>query len=111
MRYLLFSAACLAFAATSAQQPPANVALTSRAAQAVPNHVKDVMRAYVVRLIPPILYESSPGWGHTKRAPSRIKWQGQGLNTHARLVETDKKEGLRLFLQAMFGANEFLYSF
>jgi hypothetical protein len=25
--------------------------------------------------------------------------------------ETDKKEGLRLFLQAMFGANEFLYSF
>jgi hypothetical protein len=26
-------------------------------------------------------------------------------------ADKDPKEGLRLFLQAMFGANEFLYSF
>ena len=26
-------------------------------------------------------------------------------------AETDPKEGLRLFVQAMFGANDFLYSF
>ena len=26
-------------------------------------------------------------------------------------AETDKSEGLRLFIQAMFGANNFLYSY
>jgi hypothetical protein len=62
--------------------------------QSLPEEAKNSMRAWLIRRIPPTLHEASPGWGHTKRAPSRIKWQGQGLNTHAKLVETDKNDGV-----------------
>jgi hypothetical protein len=60
----------------------------------LPVAVKEYLRACLLRAIPPTLYEKSYGWGHTRRFPSKIKFQGQGLHTHAKLAESEKNDGV-----------------
>jgi hypothetical protein len=50
------------------------------------------LRGALVRTLPTTLYESSPGWGHTRQV-SEIKWKGQGLHVHPEKVHKDKNDG------------------
>jgi hypothetical protein len=57
-------------------------------------HFSQSMRGFVLTILPDPLYEKSTGWGDTDKAPSRIKWEGQGLRSRPKLVYTDKNDGM-----------------
>ncbi len=77
----------LTCAPVPAQPPGAPSPATPQAALAA------TIRAYLLRTIPPVLYESSPGWGRQAPAPSGIKWKGQGLGIHPQITKSARNEG------------------
>jgi hypothetical protein len=51
------------------------------------------LRGHLVRTLPPVLYQGSPGWGHTARVANGIKWRGQGLHVHPEVQYALKNDG------------------
>ncbi len=52
------------------------------------------LRGYLVRSMPPTLYEASPNWGHTKRVARGVKWTGKRLPLKPELMYGDKEDGV-----------------
>ncbi len=51
------------------------------------------IRGYLVHNLSPVLYEASPGWGHTKRVASGVTWKGKLLPLRPEVRRSDKKDG------------------
>jgi hypothetical protein len=51
------------------------------------------LRALLVQHAPAVLYEASPGWGHTTRVAHGVKWTGKHLPLRPELTYTDKPDG------------------
>ena len=58
-----------------------------------PESLAGSLRGHLVRNLPPLLYQGSPGWGHTSRVANGVKWRGQGVHVHPELQHTDKNDG------------------
>src|SRR5690348_13029360 len=99
MRLVLLAAVCggLAFLASGAlraeeddgPEKPAVPALTEREAHALAG----TFRALLVQHAPRVLYEASPGWGHTARVARGVKWTGKHLPLRPELQYSDKNDG------------------
>jgi hypothetical protein len=51
------------------------------------------LRALLVQHAPAVLYEDSPGWGHTTRVAHGVRWTGKHIPLHPELTYTDKPDG------------------
>jgi hypothetical protein len=51
------------------------------------------LREYLVHHLPTVLYESHPGWGHTKAVATGINWTGKGLNSHPHISHGERNDG------------------
>ena len=58
-----------------------------------PESLSGALRGHLVRNLPPMLYQGSPGWGHTTRVANGVKWRGQGLRVHPDLQYANKNDG------------------
>src|SRR5882724_6790430 len=47
------------------------------------------LRGYLVKNVPPVLYEDNPGWGQTKPVANGVKWSG----IHPHLQYAAKNDG------------------
>lgn len=58
-----------------------------------PDALAGNLRGYLVRSLPPTLYEGSHNWGHTARTTRGLRWKGQGFGVHPELIKLDKNDG------------------
>jgi hypothetical protein len=70
-------------------EKPAVPALTEREAHALAG----TFRALLVEHAPRVLYEASPGWGHTARVARGVKWTGKHVPLRPELQYSDKNDG------------------
>ncbi len=81
-----------------ADGPPARSSSLPSALGRLPeNHSTDALaaalREHLLRSMPPVVYEASPGWGHTTRVATGLQWTGKGLHTQAHVTWSDKNDG------------------
>jgi hypothetical protein len=57
------------------------------------NALAGAIRGYLVQNLSPVLYETSPGWGHTKRVVSGVTWKGKPIPLRPEVRHADKKDG------------------
>jgi len=85
--------------AASATDPPAarkqwNAAgLLPALSSNSPDALAGSLRGYLARSLPNPLYEASPGWGHTRRVVTGMKWTGQGLGVHPEVTHGPRNQG------------------
>lgn len=63
-------------AAAAGRLPPPNLA--TLLSEGTVDALAGSLRGYLVRSLPPTLYEASPGWGRTVRVANGVKWHGKG---------------------------------
>jgi hypothetical protein len=66
--------------------PPSLPALLSPAST---DALAGALRGYLVKNVPPVLYEDNSGWGRTKQTPNGVKWSG----IHPHLQYAAKNDG------------------
>jgi len=83
--FLLVSGPALAGppTATPANSGPSNAAPAAGSIDALAR----ALREYLTHHLPTVLYEKSPGWGHTKSVATGMKWTGKGLGAHVTHAE------------------------
>ena len=72
-------------------EPPNLVPLLSGG---TPDALAGSLRGYLVRALPDPLYESSPGWGQTRRAVKGVKWTGELLPLRPEVMRGPKNHGV-----------------
>jgi hypothetical protein len=55
--------------------------------------VAGALRGYLVQNLSPVLYEASPGWGHTRKVPTGLTWKGKGLHVHPEVRHAERNHG------------------
>jgi hypothetical protein len=58
-----------------------------------PDALAGSLRGYLVRSLPDPLYEASPGWGQTKKAPNGVKWTGKVVPLRPEITQKEKNQG------------------
>jgi hypothetical protein len=51
------------------------------------------LRGYLVQNVSPVLYEASPGWGHTRRVATGLKWKGKVVPLRPEVQHAERNDG------------------